>query len=263
MYHLFDHLGAPPASPGPTPAPAPAARLRRRTVTSWPAFFGALGGEYDRFAFGGAALTRVAEGETKLLADAIGAGDGRGLLDVGAGTGRFSTVARDQGWQVTAFDAAPEMLDVIRQRLPEVRTVEGSLGAPLPFENAAFDAVIAMRVVKYVPDAQAALAELARVLAPGGSLLFDLANGRSLARFGYPGGTISFVSPRAVAPLLRSVGLLPVGTYAGPRLPHPVYRRARGTRSATALASVERALDAVLLPGTGARNLIVHAVRSR
>ncbi|WP_291990760.1 class I SAM-dependent methyltransferase [Luteitalea sp.] len=197
------------------------------------------------------------------MSDAIGQGAGRQLLDVGAGTGRFSGIATAQRWGVTAFDAAPEMLAVIRQRHPSVTTVEGTLGERLPFETAAFDAIIAMRVVKYVPDTGAALAELARVLAPGGSLLFDLANGRSLARFGYPSDSVSFVSPSSVGPLLRSVGLLPVATFAGPRLPHPVYRRLSGRRGAGMLAATERALDALLLPGAGARNLIVHAVRTR
>jgi SAM-dependent methyltransferase len=229
----------------------------------WPAFFGSMGRRYDEVAFAGHALTRVAEQETRLVSEAIGQGAGRALLDVGAGTGRFSGIAAAQDWAVTAFDAAPEMLSVIRDRHPAVRTVEGTLGEVLPFASASFDAIIAMRVVKYVPDTQGALAELARVLAPGGSLLFDLANGRSLARFGYPPASVSFVTPRSVRPLLQSAGLLPVATYAGPRLPHPVYRHLSGRRGAGAVAAAERALDALLMPGAAARNLIVHAVRGR
>lgn len=229
----------------------------------WPAFFAAMGKRYDEVAFSGAALTRVAEQETSLVGRAIGDGRGRSLLDMGAGTGRFTAVADTQGWNVTAFDAAPEMLQVIRDRFPGVSTVEGMLGDRLPFDEAAFEAVIAMRVVKYVPDTAGALGELARVLAPGGSLVFDLANGRSVARFGYPAETITFVSPRALRSLLDQVGLLPVGLYAGPRLPHPLYRRGQGPKSARGLEVVERALDALLTPGTGARNLIVHAVRAR
>lgn len=256
MYQHFDDAIREPVG---TAAP----RRRSRHPGSWPAFFGAMGRDYETVAFAGAALTRVADHESSLVADAIGPGDDRALLDVGAGTGRFTAIARARNWSVTAFDAAPEMLAVVRERHPSVRTVEGTLGEPMPFGTASFEAVIAMRVVKYVPDTEAALAELARVLAPGGSLLFDLANGRSLARFGYPADSISFVSPTAVATLLRRVGLHRVATYAGPRLPHPVYRRLGGERGAAAIAATERALDAVLLPGAGARNLIVHAVRGR
>jgi SAM-dependent methyltransferase len=253
MYHACNGEFGQPAAPHPQVAP----------TRAWPAFFGSLGRRYDEVAFAGHALTRVAEQETRLVGDAIGAGAGRALLDVGAGTGRFTGIAAAQGWAVTAFDAAPEMLSVIRERHPAVRTVEGTLGERLPFEAASFDAIIAMRVVKYVPDTQAALTELARILAPGGSLLFDLANGRSLARFGYPSASVSFVTPGSIRPLLQSAGLLPVATYAGPRLPHPVYRHLCGARGAGAVAAVERALDALLMPGAGARNLIVHAVRGR
>jgi SAM-dependent methyltransferase len=258
MQHLYDGRSGPHRIGG-----DPLAGSRLDPTRLWPAFFAAMGKGYDDVAFAGAALTRVAERETTLIGRAIGSGDGRALLDVGAGTGRFTGIATAQRWAVTAFDAAPEMLGVVRDRYPSVRTVEGTLGETLPFADAGFEAVIAMRVVKYVPDTEAALAEIARVVAPGGSVVFDLANGRSLARFGYPSGSVSFVSPRAVRPLLERVGLLPVAIFAGPRLPHHVYRHLAGARGARAVELAERALDALLPPGSGARNVVIHAVRSR
>ncbi|MDY7102481.1 MAG: class I SAM-dependent methyltransferase [Actinomycetota bacterium] len=229
----------------------------------WARYFGSLGSRYDDVAFAGASLHNLAVGETELVRRVLGHGPAGALLDVGAGTGRFTSLAVDAGWRVTAFDAAPEMLAIIADRHPMVTTVEGQLGEVLPFPDSAFDAVVAMRVVKYVADIEGAIAELARVVAPGGSVVFDLANGRSLARFGYPRNSVSFATPAAVPELLERAGLHAVATIPGPRLPHPLYRRFRGPESARALARAERLLASVLDRETAARSLLVHAVRGR
>jgi SAM-dependent methyltransferase len=141
--------------------------------------------------------------------------------------------------------------------------VEGRLGEPLPFADEQFDGLVAMRVIKYVLDTEAALAELARVVAPGGTIVFDLCNGRSLARLGYPGGSIGFISPASIPDLLRHAGLIPVVVQPGPRLPHPLYQRARSSAAANVLARLERAADRFLPGGAGARSIVVHAVRGR
>ncbi len=232
-------------------------------ITAWPSYFGGMGAGYDDIAFGGAALEGLATREISFVVGALGSGSGRTLLDIGAGTGRFTSRLAAAGWSVTSFDAAPEMLAVIAERVPSARTVEGRLGDPLPFDDASFDGLVAMRVVKYVLDTESALAELSRVVAPGGTLVFDLCNRRSLARFGYKAQTVGFVTPQTLRPMLRRVGLVPVRIEAGPRLPHPLYQRARGNAVATGVAGVERVLDTVLPDGLGARSVVVHAVRSR
>jgi SAM-dependent methyltransferase len=229
----------------------------------WSNHFSGLGARYEQVAFTGSALQRLADTELRLVAEAMGTGRGRSALDVGAGTGRFTTQLVEAGWRMTAFDAAPEMLAVIRDRIPGIATVEGRLGEPLPFADGQFDGLVAMRVVKYVLDTEAALAELARVVAPGGTLVFDLCNGRSLARLGYPSGSIGFISPASVPQLLRRVGLVPVSAQPGPRLPHPMYQRAQGARAARLLAGVERVAARLMPSGTGARSIVVHAVRGR
>jgi SAM-dependent methyltransferase len=231
--------------------------------SQWSQHFGALGARYEQVAFDGPALQALAEAELRLVTDAFGAGEGRCLLDVGAGTGRFTNRLARAGWAVTAFDAAPEMLAVIRERMPSVATVEGRLGEPLPFADAHFDGVVAMRVVKYVLDTEAALAELARVVAPGGTVVFDLCNGRSLARLGYPAGSIGFITPASVPQLLRRAGLVATSIQPGPRLPHPLYQRARTPAAANLLAQLERVAERLFPGGAGARSIVVHAVRGR
>jgi len=95
------------------------------------------------------------------------------VLEVAVGTGRslpFYTAATS----LTAVDLSPEMLAVARRRaearmLP-VELLEGDATA-LPFDDAAYDTVVCALSLCTIPDASAAVAEMARVLVPGGRLL--------------------------------------------------------------------------------------------
>lgn len=96
------------------------------------------------------------------------------LLEVGCGPGfateRLLEVIRDG--QVVAVDVDPEMIALARDRLRErerAQVVEGSVTA-LPFADDSFDAATARLVLEHVPDVVSALAELRRVLRPGGRL---------------------------------------------------------------------------------------------
>lgn len=234
-----------------------------RHQAGWASYFNDLGANYDDWAFTGAGLQTLAQRELRQVTRALGGGAGRRVLDIGAGTGRFSVALNRAGWKITALDAAPEMLSVVSERVPDATTVEGRLGEPLPFEDATFDAVVAMRVIKYVHNTGAALAELARVAAPGAKVVFDLCNSRSLARVGYPGGTIGFVTPSAATRLATAAGLIVVAVHAGPRLPHPAYQRATGDLAAMGVGAVEGALRLLARGTVGARSLVLETVRAR
>ena len=102
------------------------------------------------------------------------AGDvaGRRILDAGCGSGSLFAALRDRGAIVTGFDSSAGMLEQARRRLgddTDLRVAE--LGRPLPFPDAAFDDVIAALVLHYLEDWGPALAELRRVLKPGGRLI--------------------------------------------------------------------------------------------
>lgn len=101
------------------------------------------------------------------------AGDvaGRRVLDAGCDSGTLSAALRDQGAAVTCIDASAEMLDLAKRRLgddAELRLAD--LNDPLPFEDGAFDDMIASLVLHYVEDWASVLTEMRRVLAPGGRL---------------------------------------------------------------------------------------------
>jgi SAM-dependent methyltransferase len=105
------------------------------------------------------------------------AGDvaGRRILDAGCGSGLLSAALRERGALVTGIDGSPGMLEVARRRLgPDVDLRVVDLADPLPFADGAFDDVIASLVLHYLRDWGPALAELRRVLTPGGRLLVSV-----------------------------------------------------------------------------------------
>jgi SAM-dependent methyltransferase len=102
------------------------------------------------------------------------AGDvtGRRILDAGCGAGPLFEALQDRGAVVTGFDASPGMLAVARRRLGADADLQvADLAKPLPFADGAFDDVVASLVLHYLEDWGPPLAELRRVLKPGGRLI--------------------------------------------------------------------------------------------
>lgn len=97
------------------------------------------------------------------------------VLDVGCGPGHVTAYLAAQGADVSGLDLSPAMIDVARARVPDVSFVVGDLRA-LPEADRSLGAVVAMYAVVHVPRGELGppIAELARVLAPGGLLLVSL-----------------------------------------------------------------------------------------
>jgi ubiquinone/menaquinone biosynthesis C-methylase UbiE len=105
------------------------------------------------------------------------AGDvaGRRILDAGCGSGPLFAVLRDRGAIVTGFDKSTGMLELARRRLGDGADLQvADLGSPLPFPDGTFDDVTASLVLHYLEDWGPALAELRRVLKPGGRLIVSV-----------------------------------------------------------------------------------------
>lgn len=88
------------------------------------------------------------------------------LLDCGAGTGRFA-LEMQRFCRTRVLDDHAESLDRLRERFPADR-VHALSGPRLPLADASVQYVTALDVLEHIPDDAAALAEMARVLAPGG-----------------------------------------------------------------------------------------------
>jgi SAM-dependent methyltransferase len=93
----------------------------------------------------------------------------RRMLEVGCGTGELAErVQRELGSEVVALDVSPRMVE-----LTSARGVDAHLGdvQDLPFGDGEFDCAVAAWVLYHVPNVDRSIAELARVLAPGGTLV--------------------------------------------------------------------------------------------
>lgn len=135
--------------------------------------------DYDRFAAAYAAENESglfnAYYERPAVLGLVGEVSGRRILDAGCGSGPLSEALRARGAVVTGVDASAAMVDLARQRLGEDADVQvADLAAPLPFADAAFDDVVASLVLHYLEDWSAPLAELRRVLEPGGRLIVSV-----------------------------------------------------------------------------------------
>ena len=151
------------------------------------ALFAPLGPTYDRV---GAALSFGQDPRwRRFLVSRLPVDEGR-ALDVATGTGLVAARLHERGFRVTGLDQSPEMLARARERLGgRAELVEGSADA-LPFPDAAFDHLTFTYLLRYVDDPAATLAELARVVRPGGTI--------AMLEFGLPA--------RPLAPSLGPLG---------------------------------------------------------
>lgn len=102
---------------------------------------------------------------------------GRRCLEVGCGTGLILERVARVASEAVGIDLSPGMLEKARER---GLTVHEAPATRLPFDDARFDVVYSFKVLAHVPEIEAALAEMARVCAPGGTLLAEFYNPYSL-----------------------------------------------------------------------------------
>jgi SAM-dependent methyltransferase len=119
------------------------------------------------------------DAEVDFVVTALGLEPGARVLDLACGHGRHTVRLAARGFAATGFDRSAESLALARAAGPQVEFVEGDM-RELPFEDASFDAVINLfTAFGYFPDEDddaRVLAEVARVLRPGGVFLIDLLN---------------------------------------------------------------------------------------
>ncbi len=126
-------------------------------------------GHYERTA---AVLLPAAQ----VVVDVAAVRAGEVVLDVGSGTGNVAILAAAMGAQVTAVDPSERLLGVAleaaREQGLDVTCAVGE-AASLPVPDASVDCLLSNFGVIFAPDAEAAAAETARVLAPGGRAVFS------------------------------------------------------------------------------------------
>lgn len=133
---------------------------------TWGRLFAAL---YDR------SLKSTEEAGLREMRRQLLAGAGETVVEIGAGTGVNIDLYPESVAALTLVEPDPHMAKRLRAHLdasPRAAEVVAAPAERLPFADASFDTAVATLVLCTVPDPPAALAELARVLRPGGRLLF-------------------------------------------------------------------------------------------
>jgi demethylmenaquinone methyltransferase / 2-methoxy-6-polyprenyl-1,4-benzoquinol methylase len=146
--------------------------------------FAPLGPSYDRWS----RLLSLGQDPRwrEFLVSRVECGPDGSVLDVATGTGAVAIeLVRQKGCRVVGIDQSPEMLAGAQARVEaaglsdRITLVEGG-AEQLPFPDGAFDALTFTYLLRYVEDPGATLAELARVVRPGGivaALEFGLPRG--------------------------------------------------------------------------------------
>ena len=176
--------------------------------------------------------------ERTVVFDLAGPLEGRDVLDVGCGDGVYALAAARAGAHVTGLDRSTEAVSAARARAEsEGLTVDlqvGDAGA-LSFPADRFDVVLAVTVLCFVEKPAQAVAEMARVLRPGGVLVLgELGKWSAWSAWrrlrSSVGTTIwrtaRFYSPGDLRFLMRDAGLVP-GTVRGAAFYPPVGAAAR------------------------------------
>ena len=110
--------------------------------------------------------------------------DGLDVLDIGCGEGRFCRMLTKRGAKVIGIDPTKELI-VEAQRLQPDATFHEAKAEKLPLEDASMDLVVSYLSLLDIPDYRAAIAEMKRVLKPGGRVVVANHNGFSTASSKY------------------------------------------------------------------------------
>lgn len=112
--------------------------------------------------------------EVELIDELLGDVEGLDVLDVGCGDGALMTRLSRTGARVTGVDPDPAMLAAARQRAEALAipfALHRGAAEALPFADCSFDRVVAVAVLCFIETPDLAIAEMARVLRPGGAII--------------------------------------------------------------------------------------------
>jgi len=213
---------------------------------------------------------RRAARRSEIFAREGGLRPGQRALEVGCGTGVFLEAAATTGADIVALDLSADLLAQARTRVAAGGKVRLSLGnaEQMPFRDASFDAAYGSSILHHL-NIDAALAEIHRVLRPGGRIAFAEPNilnpqvavmfhlGLTKKYFGVSPDEMAFSRFRA-ARALRRAGFTEIAVK-----PFDFLHPATPPRAMDAMARVGRALEAIPLLREIAGSMVITAMKPR
>lgn len=222
---------------------------------------------------------------------------GKRVLDLGCGTGRHSFAMARAGAHVISADLAEDEVKQTQEWLDAMRLKgeipDGTATLPmranaysLPYASGSFDVVVISEVLEHLPRDTTAMAEIERVLAPGGELIVTVPTfgpelvcwALSTQYHSVPGGHIRIYRRGQLLSRLRGAGFTPTATYHAHALHSPYWwlkcfvgttRDVAPVRAyhkllvwdMTAQPAVTRVAEKMLSPVIG-KSLVVHLQRA-
>jgi ubiquinone/menaquinone biosynthesis C-methylase UbiE len=211
---------------------------------------------------------RRAARRSEIFAREAGLRPGRSALEVGCGTGIFLEKAATSGADIVALDLSADLLAQARKRTASASNVRLSLGnaEQMPFKSGSFDAAYGSSILHHL-NIDAALAEIFRVLRPGGRIAFAEPNilnpqvavmfhlGLTKKYFGVSPDEMAFSRFRA-ARALRAAGFAAVAIK-----PFDFLHPATPPAALDTVAKMGRALESVPLLREIAGSMVISATK--
>lgn len=132
-------------------------------------FYNTEAADYDERRWNTEAGKYIDAVQKKILIEMVGDCEGLKVLDIAAGTGRFSLELAKRGAYVTVLDSSENMLAIIQKKfekegLIDKLSVHKGLATDLPFEDGEFDICTCINAMNHIPDFDNVLSEIGRVL---------------------------------------------------------------------------------------------------
>jgi len=143
--------------------------------------------------------------------------EGSRVLDVGAGTGISAPFFIEKGCVYQGVDVSPQMVEQATANVGAegASFAVGDVEAGFTFPDAHFDLLIALGLVEYLDDLDAALDEMVRVVRPGGTLIITVPNRNC----------VNYFTTRALGPVVSRLSWLAKKLLRRPYEKHGVYHR--------------------------------------
>jgi len=223
-------------------------------------FFNNFSKNYDQFAFKQSLGTRyLSEIETNFLLNELHHIENKKILDVGVGTGRNSEILLSKGGIIEGIDLSEGMIAKAKEKLnnKKINFTIADAGENIPFKDTIFDAVICMRVLKYISTWRRTIEEISRVLKKDGIFILEIANLYSVQYLGLYNSNYFLFKPNEIKTVLKQNGFEIIKISSGSRLPFPLYSKINDKHLLKFFIIFESFLDKILPNTMLSKNILI------